>query len=327
MPYARFDDRYDDHPKIRRAWRREPVAIAIHAMAITYCNRHESDGLIEADRIDEWLALAPLKPAQRARVLDALLAAPALLERVDDSAFLVHDFLDWNLSSAQRRALAEQGRRGGIAKAAGRGPRDRGPGPGGGETATENASEGYSEGQAMATALAKPPPSEGSSHPDSDGSSTPIHAYATPTPSQAESAHARVRRRVDQSKRPDGFPDSLVPAGAAALPILHRIWDVRGGIEPQPRGVGLAILRNPRADHVQVARELEHWLTAGKGQRARCEDIAKRFGDWVAEAPDAVTRATVTPIRRETASDWLREDFIDGVPIDAVIVESEGDVA
>lgn len=134
---------------------------------------------------------------------------------------------------------------------------------------------------------------------------------------KAERARKRANRRVDQSKRPDDFPEDLVDAGRSALQILHRVWDDRGGVEPQPRGVGLAIMRNPRADHVQVARELEHWLTAGKGLRARCDDIAKRFGDWVADAAASGAGGThagasVHPLRpgprgRETASDWLRD--------------------
>ena len=36
MPYARFDDRWDDHKKVKRALRREPIAaLMLHAMAIT----------------------------------------------------------------------------------------------------------------------------------------------------------------------------------------------------------------------------------------------------------------------------------------------------
>ena len=149
-------------------------------------------------------------------------------------------------------------------------------------------------------------------------------------PPNGGSARKRARQQVDQSKRPEDFPPDLVPVGAEVLTILRRTWNVRGGLEPQPRGVGLAIMRNLRADHVRVARELEHWLTAGKGQRSKCGDIAHRFGDWVADAPARDARgATVHPIRgRETASDWLREDFIDGVPIaDAEVVGDEGDAA
>jgi hypothetical protein len=145
-----------------------------------------------------------------------------------------------------------------------------------------------------------------------------------------EVARRRARRPVDQTKRPDGFPDSLVAAGRECLTILHRTWELRGGREPQARGVGLSMLRNEKADHVAVARSLEHWLTAGNGQRARCDDVARRFGDWVADAGAAQRDGQVIPFggRKENASDWLQEDFVDGEPIvDAQPVEDEGDVA
>jgi hypothetical protein len=70
VPYARFDDRYDDHVKVRRAWRREPAAVALHAMAITQANRHVTGGVLDADWVDEKLPLLPYEPERRQRVLE-----------------------------------------------------------------------------------------------------------------------------------------------------------------------------------------------------------------------------------------------------------------
>lgn len=92
MPYARFDDRYDDHRKIKRALRREPAAVAIHAMAITYCNRHNTNGELELDTVEEWLALLPYKTRRRRRVLDVLLSEE-LFTQVDSETFLVEGSL------------------------------------------------------------------------------------------------------------------------------------------------------------------------------------------------------------------------------------------
>lgn len=88
MPYARFDDRYDDHRKIKRALRREPAAVAMHAMAITYCNRFSTDGDVDLDWIEERLALMPYKTAQRRRVLEVLLEE-GLFTRVSDEYYAV----------------------------------------------------------------------------------------------------------------------------------------------------------------------------------------------------------------------------------------------
>jgi hypothetical protein len=179
MPYARFDDRYDDHRKIKRALRREPAAVAMHAMAITYSNRFNTDGAVDGDWVDEKLALMPYKPAQRRRILDLLLEL-RLFEVRDDETFLVHDFLDWNLSSAQRKAFADQGRKGGSAPRGSSGPGSDGSSPG----SSNGSSQGSSSG-----------PSSGSSPSGDGGSSTPL-ATPTPTPSQASNSNAELRSAV-----------------------------------------------------------------------------------------------------------------------------------
>ena len=144
MGYARFDDLYDDNPKIRRAWRVDPALVAIHAMAITHCSRHNNDGEIHADWVHEKLALLAYSSKQRAKVLEALLKL-RLFEQIGDEHYYVHDYLDWNRSRDERQALAEQGRRGGKAKAR--------------SAATANGKPRLSDGQAMA----KPTLSERSS--------------------------------------------------------------------------------------------------------------------------------------------------------------------
>ena len=135
---------------------------------------------------------------------------------------------------------------------------------------------------------------------ESNGESNASNASPSPSPSppphpllnpiliplkgEGGSARKRASHHVDQSKRPEGFPEHLANAGKEALQILHRVWKLRGGVEPQPRGVGLAIMRDEAADHIAVARELEHYMTAGKGCHIACGDIAQRYGDRVASA-------------------------------------------
>lgn len=116
---------------------------------------------------------------------------------------------------------------------------------------------------------------------------------------------SRARRGVDQTVPPEEFPAELRARLGEVLPILVSAWDVRGGVEPMPRGVGLAIMRNPRADHVAVARRLQHWLVAGRGQNARCADIAARFGDWVSD--EGAAQRPGPGGGRITPSDLIRE--------------------
>lgn len=132
-----------------------------------------------------------------------------------------------------------------------------------------------------------------------------------PSAKASGSARKRANRRVDQTVPPPDFPADLTGALTTSLDLLHGAWEVRGGnIEPQPRGVGLSMLRNAKADHVSVARKLQHWLLAGKGQRASTDDIAARFGDWLENEGAAQVRfipADGTAGRRPNASDLLRE--------------------
>ena len=116
MGYAQFDSLYDDNPKIKRAWRTDPALVGLHAMAITHCNRHNSDGEIHVDWVDEKLALLRYTARQRLVVIEALVKQ-RLFEPIDDEHYYVHDYLDWNSSRDQRQAFAEHGRRGGQAKA------------------------------------------------------------------------------------------------------------------------------------------------------------------------------------------------------------------
>lgn len=59
MTWAKFDDRYDDRPQIKKAWRMSGYAVGLHTKAVTHCARHESDGLIDPEWLAERLAVVP----------------------------------------------------------------------------------------------------------------------------------------------------------------------------------------------------------------------------------------------------------------------------
>lgn len=99
MTWARLDDVYDDHRKVKRAWRKNARAVGMHAMAISYCSRHETDGIVDI----EWIAEKIPSAKERARVLAALVDCE-LFEPVDAGHFRIHDYLDYNPSRAQLQA-------------------------------------------------------------------------------------------------------------------------------------------------------------------------------------------------------------------------------
>lgn len=127
MPYATLDDRYDDSRKIKRAWKSAaPNPVGLHAMAITYCNRHETDGLVDP----EWLEEKLPNERTRERFL-AQMVELSLFSSATDGCYLVHDFLDYNASRAEREAKRSRdaarkraGRNGSVAT-------DSNPSPGG----------------------------------------------------------------------------------------------------------------------------------------------------------------------------------------------------
>lgn len=135
MSWSRFDDLYDDHPKLMAAMHECPLAAALHAQAITAASRRESDGLVDPfwllarvpDKRKRDEALAVL---ERLRLYDALPAGETVT-RCDKQDFeatvgpfsvprhVVHDYLDFNPSSTQ---LAERRRKDAERKAKGRKP-------------------------------------------------------------------------------------------------------------------------------------------------------------------------------------------------------------
>lgn len=103
MTWARFDDLYDDNRKVKRAWRRHPRAVGLHAMSITYSARHETDGLVDL----EWLEEKLPKAAEREAVIKALVDC-GLYEPIDGEHFRVHDYTDFNPSRADLESKRER---------------------------------------------------------------------------------------------------------------------------------------------------------------------------------------------------------------------------
>jgi hypothetical protein len=66
MTWARFDDRYDDRPQIKKAWRMSGYAVGLHTKSVTHCARHESDGLVDPEYLAERLAVIPDRAARHA---------------------------------------------------------------------------------------------------------------------------------------------------------------------------------------------------------------------------------------------------------------------
>ena len=128
MTWSRFDDLYDEHDKVQRAWDADHATIGIHVMATTACNRWLSDGVVRP----RWLLGVLPDKRERERVLQALVEVELfdvltagdtvivldsgeneiVLGPYPEDRYVVHDFLERHDSSVQvkerRRKDAER---------------------------------------------------------------------------------------------------------------------------------------------------------------------------------------------------------------------------
>jgi len=137
MSWARFDDQFNNHPKVLAAG---PLAQLLHMKAIIYCAQYLTDGLVPHEAIDLlvnwgegqacWVGDSDFFENSEAEVervyasdLADRLVACGLWEETG-SGWQIHDYLDWNPSGCAvkerkdqvRRVRSEAGRRGGKAK-------------------------------------------------------------------------------------------------------------------------------------------------------------------------------------------------------------------
>lgn len=133
VSWSRFDDLYDDHPKVMAATHACALAAALHPQAITASSRRESDGLVdpfwllaraperkrreEALEVLVGLALFDLLPAGETRTLADAAGFSVVVGPFSETRYLVHDYLDYNPSSTQ---LQDRRRKDAERKASGR---------------------------------------------------------------------------------------------------------------------------------------------------------------------------------------------------------------
>ena len=119
MAWVKNDDRMDDTPKVKKAWRRNRATVGLWSMAKTRSARHESDGLVPLEWIEERLpdtveredTLTVLLDVGLFEELPAGETKKVKVTRVrkgksvdvrvtygpcDEDSFIVHDYLEFN---------------------------------------------------------------------------------------------------------------------------------------------------------------------------------------------------------------------------------------
>lgn len=109
MPWVNKDDQMPEHPKV---WALSDAAYRLHDSGICYCNRQLTDGLISADKVPT------LVPRYKKQTLAELVERGIWTSLMDGSAYVIHDFLDWNRSREQ--VLEDKARLRAVRSAAGK---------------------------------------------------------------------------------------------------------------------------------------------------------------------------------------------------------------
>lgn len=163
MPWGRIDDGFYDHPKLDGLGRDRLPAVGLHWLAVSWCNRWLTDGLLTRERV--------AKLGGTPRLADLLVASGLWEQEGDD--FRIHDFLDFNESKADVEAVREaerekkrRQRAGGAGKAVQTGAVVNAPGSG------RFVSPGVSPGDSLGDS---PPVSPGVSPSTRPGPSRPDH--------------------------------------------------------------------------------------------------------------------------------------------------------
>jgi len=107
VAYAKFDDGFPDHPKVRDL---SDAAYRLHSSGILHCARWLTDGHVTASVVGDLLRRSTQK--RRDAALAELLASGLWREIAAGQVYEIHDYLDWNDSrervEARRKKNAER---------------------------------------------------------------------------------------------------------------------------------------------------------------------------------------------------------------------------
>lgn len=126
---------------------------------------------------------------------------------------------------------------------------------------------------------------------DDPGGRSSRHAggeAASPNPSKATVRDSSKENSAREDEFPEDLPESMHETAIAVGKILRRTAQTRGQKKAVTRAaVGHAVLSFDDRPHLQVAREVEHWLLHGKGARKSCADIVSRYRNFLANSEPA----------------------------------------
>jgi len=94
MAWSKICDTAHAHPKVRATLIREPAAIALHFVALSYVGQYLTDGFVDSSFVQMQEGLMRKK-----RLADILIEER--LWSLHENGYLIHDYLDYNPSKSQ----------------------------------------------------------------------------------------------------------------------------------------------------------------------------------------------------------------------------------
>jgi hypothetical protein len=119
MAWAKIDDRFFSHPKVRRAGK---DAVLLYLAGLTYCNEHLTEGFISEDALPliGFYAFCDDFKQSSSKLLEVGLWEVS--SKGLSNGYMVHDYFEYNPTKEQveetKKARAEAGSRGGKASVA-----------------------------------------------------------------------------------------------------------------------------------------------------------------------------------------------------------------
>lgn len=105
MPFIRLCDSYIDHPKFLAL---SASSFRLWHEGMAFCRKHQTDGVIPFAALQGFRYFKPIRATELATPY--VPGKQPLWETVSDVGYVVHDYLDWNLSREEEQRRQKEGR-------------------------------------------------------------------------------------------------------------------------------------------------------------------------------------------------------------------------
>lgn len=287
MSWVKLDDGFYDHPKVIEA---SIAAIGLHALALSYCGKHLTDGKVSKR------AVVTLARGAEGEALAAELVEIGLWKSTPNG-YEIHDFLHYNRSAddvKQERSAARERMR----------------------KFRRSSSEPTENFERCSSEVPIGSGSSSSETAETSSEALPTNAFPVAETAGKDTAPARVASdppvpKAKSAAEPDVVDPELLTRALAAFPhfrgdawraVLSLVWqDVVGGPPPARKLEPFDALRTQGWRLVRVAAGFRKYLIEKRKETTKygIEDFVAHVNDWAPARKTAPARAAPSAIPDE----------------------------